>query len=145
MSKKFHHVVAQMRFPRQLCSFAPTSVCWMACEAALAILWLSLASSTFSLMSGRSCFSSSSSVFSSLASPAPSAVLMASCNMASRQTYDSGLVKGLTCWYEKETSNLAEGPLFSCNTTVTIHARLLILAVHKVSPRRVSMTFMELL
>lgn len=70
---------------RQRCSDVLTSVCWMAWEATLAVLWLSLASSTFSLMSGRSCFSSSNSVFSSLASPAPSAAAITSCNMALRR------------------------------------------------------------
>lgn len=82
--KRRHSIMQLPRLDFQggFCSVTPTSVCWIACEAAVAILWLSLASSTFSVMSGRSCFSSSSSVFSSLASPAPSAELMASCNMA---------------------------------------------------------------
>lgn len=59
-----------------------TSVCWMACDAALAVLRLSLASSTFSLISGKSCLSSSISLFSSAAPPSPSAASIAFCSTA---------------------------------------------------------------
>ena len=103
-----------------------TSVCWMAWEAVLAVLWLSLASSTFSLISGRSCFSSSISTFSSAAPSAPSAAAITSCNMASHQqslistSHSAGdalhtMHQSLCCSSEGETyPDGSRWPLWSC-------------------------------
>lgn len=77
-------IYSNMPRPTMTQSCVLTSVCWIACDAALAVLWLSFASSTFSLMSGRSSFNSSTSLLSSFAASAPSAASITSCSMATR-------------------------------------------------------------